>query len=260
MEKVTLLLTVLFAQGIVMGSYVDSNGYCYKDESTVRDKRNIAILSYGSLVRQPVNLQNGVQLRSGPFEATTNLYLPVSLTRKSQGGPRFTAVIDPLSVDLKMVWAAESNFAYLPNARNNLAGREGAPYRGQGNAYDLTNIFYIKKILPGRPGPRSNEMIVSGTTNWIIRKESNSSRQLASGTAKAIALWADSNNFNSVIWASFSQNITQANAIRDLLADDILLVNTQAYVRNLADGPQSDFERAIVSGKDALRSIRLNAY
>ena len=42
----------------------DANGYRYRDENTVQDKRKIAILSYGSLVKQNANNQTGAKIGS----------------------------------------------------------------------------------------------------------------------------------------------------------------------------------------------------
>lgn len=254
----TVLYLLLF-NGFVLGMppaahppqpLVDANGYHYKNENAVQDKRKIAILSYGSLVRQSENMQTHAKLEATAFNPT-EITLPVSLTRQSQG-PRFTAVIDR-DGDLKRVWVATSRFQSLPNARNNLAAREGSVYRGQETGYDLTNIFYMKKLLPGRVKD-NNEQAIPQTANWVIRSATHERQQLPTPVAQQVARWADNNGYSAIIWASFPPNISsRAEAINRLLQDGVLLRNTQEYVRNLPDGAQSAFEQAILAGANALR-------
>ena len=121
----TLIMCANFANAMEMpqAQRADANGYRYKDENTIQDKRKIAILSYGSLVKQAENHQTGARLDASAF-APTEIRLPVSLARLSQGN-RLTAVIDKNGKP-KKVWAATSQFQFLPNARNNLAAREGS--------------------------------------------------------------------------------------------------------------------------------------
>lgn len=234
--------------------YVDANGYRYKNEDTIQRKRKIAILSYGSLVRQKENRQTHAVLEAMPFSATT-IHLPVSLSRQSQG-PRLTAVIDSKG-DPKRVWAATSRFHFLPNARNNLAAREGSRYIGQNTGYDLTNIFYMKKLLSHQTKDSNEKMIPS--TNWAIRLPNNTHQQrqeLPDNIALDIASWADSKGYTAVIWASFPPNIaSKKEMIRRLIRNDALLINTQDYIQNLPDGPQSAFEQAVIAGKETLQSL-----
>ena len=251
------LMNTIFAMKPAPHQIVDANGYRYRDESTVGDKRKIAILSYGSLVKQRENLQTRARLETRTEFAQTQVQLPVSLARVSRDN-RITAVIDK-DGDPKRVWAAESKYTFLPNARNNLAAREGSPYRGQDTGYDLTNIFYMKKLLPSRMKD-SNEEVVPGTQNWVIRTAANERQQLPMNVAQKVAKWADDSSYTAVIWASFPPNISsREQVIQKLLADDTLLRNTQEYVRNLPDGAQSTFERAIIAGKDALRALLAGA-
>lgn len=230
----------------------DANGYRYRDENTAQDKRKIAILSYGSLVKQNTNNQTGAKLEASAFAPTT-IQLPVSIGRQSQGN-RMTAVIDKYG-DLKRVWAATSDFQFLPNARTNLAAREGSPYRGQDTGYDLTNIFYLKKLLPDRMKD-ANEELVLNTNRWAIRTEANERQRIPTATAQALAQWADTNGYSAIIWASFPPNLSsQQAAAAKLIENAELLANTQSYVSNLPDGAQSAFEKAIIAGRDALRAF-----
>ncbi len=251
------LLSLLFIMSSIQAmepagpAPVDANGYRYRDENTTQDKRKIAVLSYGSLVNQVANRQTGARLEATPFKPTDTM-LPVSLMRLSSGN-RITAVIDRQG-DPKRAWAATSQFQWLPNARNNLAAREGSPYRGPEAGYDLNNIFYMKKLLPGRIKD-NNEAAVPGT-NWVIRIESNERQQLPVEAAQQLVRWADANGYSAIIWASFPPNISsRAVVIQKLLGNDELLRNTQDYVRQLPDGPQTPFERAIMAGDQALRNF-----
>ena len=230
----------------------DANGYRYRDESTVQDKRKIAILSFGSLVRQNTNNQTGAKLEASAF-APTAIQLPVSISRLSQGN-RMTAVIDK-NGDPKRVWAATSHFQFLPNTRNNVAAREGSPYRSQDSGYDLTNIFYMKKLAPDRMKD-PNEEAIAGSDRWVIRTEANERQRIPAAAALALAQWADANGYSAIVWASFPPNLSsqQATAAK-LLENAELLRNTQDYVRNLPDGAQSAFEQAIIIGPDALRAF-----
>lgn len=230
----------------------DANGYRYRDESTVQDKRKIAILSYGSLVNQNTNNQTGAKLEATAFAPTT-IQLPVSIGRQSQGN-RMTAVIDK-NGDPKRVWAATSKFQFLPNVRNNVAAREGSPYRDQDTGYDLTNIFYMKKLLPDRMKD-SNEELIPNTNRWAIRTENNERQRIPTAAAQALAQWADANGYSAIVWASFPPNLSsQQAATAKLIENAELLHNTQDYVRNLPDGAQSAFEKAIIAGRDALRTF-----
>ena len=158
-----------------------------------------------------------------------------------------TAVIDR-DGDPKRVWAATSKFQFLPNARNNVAAREGSPYRGQDTGYDLTNIFYMKKFAHGRMKD-ANEETIAGSDRWVIRTEANERQRIPMGTALALAQWADANGYSAIMWASFPPNLSsQQVAAAKLLENAELLRNSQDYVRKLPDGAQSAFEKAIVAG------------
>lgn len=251
--KLILCITLANAMEMPHPVIVDANGYHYRNESDVQDKRNIAIISYGSLVNQPQNLITHVRLEATQFQPTT-IQLPVSLMRESSSNTpqrRITAIIDRTG-ELKRVWAATSTFHYLPNARNNLAAREGSRLQSQATGYDLNNIFYMKKLLPGRTKD-NNEEVIPQTDRWVIRVASHELQKLPTNIAQSIARWADNNTITAVIWASFPPNIASKHeVIQRLIADQILLHNTQAYVRNLPDGAQSSFEREIISGREAI--------
>ncbi len=229
----------------------DANGYRYRNEQTVQDKRKIAILAYGSLVNQCANRHTGALVETFGFHPTS-ITLPVSITHLAQTN-RFTAVIDHEGYP-KRVYAAQSKFQFLPNARNNIAAREGSRYRGQENGYDLRYMFYMKKLAPGAHKDRNEENI--GESNWVIRIPENPRQRLPNAMAQSIAQWADSQNYTAVIWASFPPNIeSQKAAAAKILENHDLYYNTKDYIINLPDGPQSPFEKAVAQGADAVRNF-----
>lgn len=229
----------------------DANGYRYRNEQTVQDKRKIAVLSYGSLVNQSDNRHTGARIETHGFQPT-NITLPVSITRFSQTH-RFTAVIDS-NGHPKRVYAAQSKFQFLPNARNNVAAREGSSYRGQERGYDLKYMFYMKKLAQGATKDNNEEFLPG--TRWVILIPENPRQRLSNEMAQSIADWADSQNYTAVIWASFPPNVeSQKAAAAKILQDHDLYYNTKDYIINLPDGPQSPFEKAVVQGPDAVRDF-----
>ncbi|HEV2917319.1 MAG TPA: hypothetical protein VGW78_06275 [Candidatus Babeliales bacterium] len=251
-----LILVTFLIKGMSQ-PYIDANGYQYTNEMEIQNIRKIAILAYGSLVRQRENNQTHARLESTGF-IPTEIYFPISLTRQSKG-PRLTAVID-IHGEPKRVWAATSKFTFLPNARNNVAAREGSPFKGHRKGYDLSNIFYIKKLLPGQKKDH-NEAYITGSS-WVIRLPVNMQQEnqfLDDNTVHDIIQWAEQYSYSAVLWASFASNISLNEAITKLLHNNNkLLKNTQKYVRNLPDGAQSAFEHALLAGKKSLQSFARN--
>lgn len=249
MKKIAPLAFMLLFNTVHAAETADP--YPYRDESTIRDRRNIAVLAYGSLVNDPAPTDGRPALQVDTAFGATNISLPVAFTRQSSKGTdnrRITAVIDNTFGTDKRVYAARSSFRFLPNARNNLAGREGVPFNARENKYNLDNIFYMKKGLPVNGQLDSNEKIVAGTRDWIIRT-SDSRVELPSAKATAFANWADQNGYTAIIWASFPPTYTSVSAVaRDLQNDSTLMRNTQNYVRILPDGAQTSFEQAVVRG------------
>lgn len=229
-----------------------SDPYPYKDESTIRDRRNIAVLSYGSLVNDPSPRDGRPALQIDNAFLPTNIYLPVAFTRQSSKGTdnrRITAVVDNNLGSQKRVYAAPSHFHFLPNARNNLAGREGVRFND--GKYSLDNIFYMKKGLPANGQLDANEKRVPDTRDWIIRK-SDFRVEIPSHTATAFAEWAEQNGYSAIIWASFPPTYNSLSGVaNDLQRDTTLMNNTQNYVRimPMQSGDQrTNFEQAILNG------------
>jgi hypothetical protein len=227
--------------------------YHYADESAKKDIRKIAILAYGSIVNDTRDL------KIVDTFVKTKLKVPVSFSRESSTGKpnrRISAVIDNKSKEQKNVWYAISAYGWLPNARNNLAEREGAPVNEVTGQHDLTNMFYIKKLLPDQQ-VEQNEAPIQGTQGWVVRKlatQNNKRQEMSEDTLRALAKWAKKLEFTAVIWTSFPPNKSRKKIVKALVQDPILLHNTQLYVKNLPMGPQSPFEHAIVNGISALAS------
>ncbi|HXF90916.1 MAG TPA: hypothetical protein VNJ29_03190 [Candidatus Nitrosotenuis sp.] len=219
--------------------------FIYKDEQTVIDQRTIAILAYGSLVNNP-DPGDRPALKASPF-APAGIKFPVALSRESRGS-RITLVIDGKLGEPKDLYYATSTFRFLPNARNNLAGREGVPFRNDG--YNLDNIFYMKKIINDRR-PDLNEKPIPGT-QWIIRM-SNPRVELSTQKAQELANWADRKGFTALVWASFPPTYDSLSDVATtLINDQTILRNTQQYISELPGGAQTPFEQAVMSGRNAL--------
>jgi N-formylglutamate amidohydrolase len=251
-----LLSWITIIQAMELPHYaVDASGYHYKDESEITDKRTIAILSYGSLVKKSVG-PSGVKLHASVF-SPTDIFFPISLSRIC--GNRLTATIDVQQGEPKRVWAATSLYHYLPNARNNLAGREGAAYHGQAQAYDLSSISYMKRLASGRTRDE-NEELIPDMNRWVIRKQENPRLRLPNDLAKQVATWADAKGYSAVIWVALPPNVnSQQEAIDKLLQNPTFLANTQEYINNLPEGPQTTFENAILAGKEVLQDLKTAA-
>lgn len=231
---------------------VDASGYRYANESTISTPRKIAILSYGTLVKKSVG-PSGVQLQASPFKPT-DIFFPISLSRIC--GNRLTATID-IHGEPKRIWAATSFYRYLPNARNNLAGREGSSYLGQIKGYDLSAISYMKRLAHGQTKDSNEELIPDTANKWAIRIQENPQQRIPLATAKQLAKWADSEGYSAVIWVSLALNVnSQQEAIDKLLHDPTFLANTQEYVKNLPEGAQTTFENAILAGKEVLQDLK----
>jgi|GEM_PF-1522709 len=257
MKKSLLLLTwIMVIHAMELPHHdVDASGYRYTDESTVSNKRKIAILSYGTLVKKSVG-PTGVDLQASFFQPTDILF-PISLSRICAN--RLTATID-INGEPKRVWYATSSYGYLPNARNNLAGREGSDYLGQAKGYDVSSISYMKRLTHGQTKD-NNEELVPGTANrWVIRVEAISQQIIPPALAKQIATWADKEGYSAVIWVTLPINVkSREEAIDKLLYDPTFLANTQEYVKNLPEGPQTTFENAILAGIEVLKDLKTTA-
>lgn len=255
MVKNRNILNYLWVTLIFIGTTTDiytmqgddaANEPYYENEINKRDIRNIAILAYGSLVNQDTNATTGKKLHASRFRRS-DVALPVNLSRLSSAGQsaeRATRVIDNNGTNVE-VWYATSDYHWLPNARQNLAAREGAPL--EGTKYKLDNIFYMKKLLHGTQADRNERAISDVSGNWVIRTDGSAAQQLSNDKAKEIAQWANGKGFGAVIWASFPINKTE-NEIRKILASNSrTLANTKNYINNLPEGiAKTAFENEIL--------------
>lgn len=227
----------------------DGNASAYQNEANKRDLREIVILSYGSLVNNPSPTDGREALKiEGNFQKT-NESLPVALSRKSRGD-RITAVIDNKLGEDKKVYYAISGYKFLPNARLNLALREGATSQDK-----LKYIYYMKKKVR-QGGIDNNEEKVSGVDGWYIRKDTNRSK-IDNQTAKKLAQWADREGFTAIIWASFPPTFNSKKEVAKTLVDSpAILEATKGYVELMPDGAQTAIEKAVINkDKETLKRI-----
>lgn len=201
----------------------------------------IAILAYGSLVKQPTHSVTGARLQASDFKLTTFSF-PISLYPLDNKN-RVTAVIDSNSSHFKRVWSALSSFDDFDDAVQNLAAREGAQQLKRG-VYDTRYIFYIKKH-------RSDNK-----QTWILRDSPHARQQLSPELKSAIMKWAEENNYEAVLWVACPiAPVERVDFIKKLIQDPIMLHNAQRYIKLLPDGPQTQLERAIMQGKTQLTRL-----
>lgn len=259
MKKLLLLGFIAFCHLVAPAAEQIDGPHIYRDENSVRDKRNIAILTYDSLVHNTAPNDGRPALKiASPF-TSTSISLPVGMSRQSSRGTnikRVTAVIDNTLGSDRPVYATKSFYNFLPNARNNLAAREGAFYRAEKNEYELKDIFYMKKRLPVSGRLDSNEKLVPGTRDWVIRTHAQDAQLdprvlLPDHTAKAFAAWADQSGYSAIIWASLPPTYDSISDVaKDLQDDSTLMRNTQEYINVMPGGEavRTPFEKDIIIG------------
>ena len=110
----------------------------------------------------------------------------------------------------------------------------------------------MKKIIPGT-SLKAAELIIPGTHNWVTQKGDTIRSQLPDTILQQLAHWADDSGYSAIIWAALPANLEDEFAAAKLLiGNPVLLESTKEYVLQLADGPQTEFERAVVEGQNAL--------
>lgn len=190
--------------------------------------RNIAVLAYGSVINNPGDMKINSSFKKTPFG------MPIRLSRASRwpgfpnpssmtDGRRFSLTIDPLATP-EPVYYARSSFSSIPEARDDLAKREGSPNR--------SNIAYLRRLRPGQAPDAAETYRNNYWAGYLL--------QLEPKYADKITMWADQNNFDAVIWTSLPANVqTEPGAAGGRLIfeylnnDPVLLKNTQAYIRGL---------------------------
>lgn len=222
-------------------------GYRYYDERKLPYKQKIILFAYGSLVKQKENRKTGDFLEAGLFEKTS-LQVPVSFTflagypvngyflpldkLKNFSNRRVTVTIDSYANEYKDLWFAISKFNSLSNARNNLAAREGAPFKGIHKGYDLTNIFYIKKLLPYEH-KKSYEEFVDEFSQWVTLKPHNKQQQLTDAVLKKMVLFAQENGAQAAIWVALPSNVDRRTVNELIKNDPVFVKNTKEYIEKI---------------------------
>ncbi len=202
--------------------------------------RNIAVLAYGSVVNDPRELQT-----ESDFQLAQGLHLPTRLSRHSSKGKpteKLSVTIDP-NTSGGRVYYATSSISRLPQARENLAHREGATGR------DIkANMAYVRD-LRGK-GLDDNE------TFGAYKGWAGVTKQMPAASAQKIVDWAIANGYDAVIWASLPVNIeTQLGgtgaqeAVGALLeGNQQLLRNTRAYLSGFPEDLKSAQMKRIIGG------------
>lgn len=182
-----------------------------------KDVRSIAVLAYGSLIGRPGELKIKIPFKKTPF------LLPVNLTKKSQKSNKLVVTLDNKNGISMPAWYAPSTYTFLPDARANLAKREGST--------GVNNTAYMKKLLPGR-SPDPDEKLIPRFPSWVIKQNVPSQTLLSDDKAYEIAQWAEKNGFQAVIWASYSPTMTPEQARREL-TNETVLKNTRDYLKQV---------------------------
>lgn len=225
-----------------------AKGYYYRDES-ILPKQKILIFSYGSLVQQKDNKKTGDMLYAGGF-VRTSITVPVSFTFLA-GYPsptrRATITIDTDSHDYKPLWVALSDFSYLENARNNLAAREGAPLLSEKKGYDLSYVFYIKKVAHSYK-LKKREKRITGHSQWVTFYTSKN-QQLPTSILQKIIDILESQQAVAGVWVALPSNVDQ-KALLAFTQDPVFVKNTSQYIQKLPPGNiLTPFEQSVLSKK-----------
>lgn len=238
-------------------------GFRYIQETNVPHdyKQKILILSYGSLVKQKMNRKTGDVLYAGPF-TKTSIAIPISFTflagypktgyhtapdiLETYKNRRATAAIDANSDEYKNLWVATSDFSLLSNARNNLAAREGAPFINKKQGYDLSSIFYIRKVSNASKKKTHEESIV-GFPGWVMLRPPLSHQQLTPVVLYDIVKLLQEHHGDAAIWVALPANVNK-NVLFDLLKDPVFVTNTARYIHNMPPGnSMTKFEEDVLN-------------
>jgi len=207
-------------------------------------ERRIGILAWGSLVNDPRDLKIKDQFKKSSFK------LPIQLSRLSGKGTinqRLTRIIDKdMGVPIS-IWHTTSQYNLLPDARENLRIREGST---------LSNIFYIKTLLPTKTPDSHEKVILDEHGNRIKNNNGNDWYILESGLNQlsrthviALAKWASAQGYDAVLWTGLGKTsgYTSLAKLKTTLNDQITLKNTKAYISNLPDQNElTQFEKEIL--------------
>ncbi len=225
-------------------------------------QQKILIFSYGSLVKQKDNKKTGALLHATPF-AKSPIKLPVSFTfiaglppyllhtnkKKWNNFPhrRATVTIDRLSKENKPLWFATSKMSSLSEARNNLAAREGAPLNKITQEYEVTHIFYIKKV-DNAYKKGNNEKWIPGFKNWVALRAVNRRQQLSIQQLQQLVTFTIKQNADAAVWVALPSNVTQDQLYRIIEKDDQFRKSTAEYMQKMPpNNEMSNFEQKVMS-------------
>ena len=140
----------------------------------------------------------------------------------------------------------------MENARNNLAAREGSPYKGSIKGYDLTHIFYIKKLSPFER-KKSYEVFIDEFPNWVMLKNYNNHQQLPIHLIKEFVHYTIDNGADAVIWAALPSNVDVSYLDILIKKDKLFVKNSHRYIESLPPGNiLTTFEKNIMKNYHAL--------
>lgn len=191
--------------------------------------RTIAILAWGSLIGEPH--RGDIKLAIARDFQKTPLQFPIGLRRvsKKDTDDRYLSLVIASGEPSRTIWFVPSSLHALPEARNNLAKREGMPNRDK--------ISYIRKLHGHMHKEREEKHFVK---HWVGRQGN-----LSDSKIKELIEWAEKSEFDAAIWTGLDANVSAAEA-EELLNKDVKLVkNTQNYIKKLPQ-PYTDVEQAII--------------
>jgi hypothetical protein len=216
---------------------------------------NIAVVGFGSIVNNlySVVYDHTLEIEGNfSFPAKEELSLPIRMSRLSSTNTperRITVVVDPNATP-ERVGVAKSAKNSLKAALIDLQKREGTT---------LNNICYLaKNNLAGLDELAPPHQVTLDNTTYkgkLSGKDSN--YKLTEEQTKKIAHWLKNSGYDAIIWTGLPPNISTTRGnygsrgreiIPLLQGDQTLLINTQAYIRNLPEIFRTSLQNKILSG------------
>ncbi|MFI5344727.1 MAG: hypothetical protein ACHQUC_10985 [Chlamydiales bacterium] len=197
----------------------------------------IAVIGFGSLINDhrdlkveksehPIEIPQNVSINeNSPFLPAVGLTLPIRLARFSGQGTdnrRITMTLYP-GASLEPAYFSKHLSGNLNVAIKNLREREGIPDTIEG----------VKKIA-------------------FVNLKNGTSRSSGQDITDRIGEWAKNNGFDAAIWTDLSPNISFAadSTGREIISllnkDNILLKNTQKYIK-LLPNPRNPMQNDIMA-------------
>lgn len=200
--------------------------------STNLDALRIAVLGYGSLMRQVHAPFSKIPLCTTSTWALTPFKLPIDYLQLAFANTRKAKLALVIHEDspLRPVWYTFSCYGSLAHARANLAARE-----------ETQILEHIPFII--RDHHSTDKYICS----FKYKGWKGNLAKLPEKYIYEIVQWAQDNNIDAVIWASFTANITKTQAKELLISNPIILKNTQEYIKKVPMETPNEFEHAVLS-------------